>query len=72
MNNTDYSDFKPSEAFKKIKAQYDVKDETANETVASNQTTEENPVINFHKIRNEIDLIERDLEFYSNNVYIFL
>ena len=73
MNNTDYSDFKPPEAYKRIKAHYDqMEDSPINETTVNTQNFEENPVHKFHKIRLEIDLIENDLEFYSNNVYKIL
>jgi hypothetical protein len=71
MNNTDYSDFKASEAFKRMKAHYDRVDNPSiqQETTVSSQ--EENPIQKFHKIKSEISLIEQDLEFYSKNVLSF-
>jgi hypothetical protein len=69
MNNTDYSDFKASEAYKRMKAHYDRSDNLniQHETTAAS-SQEENPIHNFHKIKSEISLIEQDLDFYSKNV----
>jgi hypothetical protein len=33
---------------------------------------DENPIAKFYRIKNEIDLIEKDLEFYNKNVNFIL
>lgn len=33
---------------------------------------DDNPIQKFNRIKNEIDLIEKDLEFYNKNVFLFI
>jgi hypothetical protein len=39
-----------------------------NQTDTTSSSEDENPIYKFNKIKNEIDLIEKDLEFYKQNV----
>ena len=39
-----------------------------NQTASTSLSEDENPVYKFNKIKSEIQLIEKDLQFYSQNV----
>jgi len=43
-----------------------------NKTESTMASIDENPIAKFNKIKSEIDLIEKDLEFYSKNVKYIL
>jgi hypothetical protein len=42
------------------------------QSVSTAPTDGENPIHQFDRIKHEIDLIEKDIKFYQNNVYINL
>jgi hypothetical protein len=41
-----------------------------NQTATTSASEDENPVYKFNKIKSEIEMIEKDLQFYSHNVKI--
>ena len=48
---------------------YANQDKTYNEqSVTTAETNDEHPIDRFNRIKKEIELIEKDLEFYKNNV----
>ncbi len=60
-------------AFKKLKTEFDGLDADTsklnlNQTTSTRVSEDENPVYKFNKIKSEIELIEKDLQFYSQNV----
>jgi hypothetical protein len=79
-NNIDTSDIKPKRIYEKAKQEYDG-DKNGYTNICSKDGLsgvstkitegfydEENPVYKFIRIKKEIDMIERDLKFYSDNV----
>lgn len=41
-------------------------------SVSTDVSEDDNPLRKFKRIKNEIDLIEKDLKFYQENVLLFL
>ena len=74
-NYTDITNIQPINTYEKLKTNYDdthlsnfVKKDNETE---STELGEENPIIKFNKIKEEIDTIEKDIEFYSKHKELF-
>lgn len=70
------TDIKPAVAYKNLKPDYDLNydyPESVNETNVNSSATiaVDNPIQRFNTIKREIDLIEKDIQFYEKNVSPF-
>ena len=75
-NYVDTTDIQPTNTYEKLKHQYDESKPPATvlSVQADTEATElgdENPIVKFNKLKEEIDTIEKDIEFYSTHKELF-
>jgi hypothetical protein len=63
---------KPNESYNKLNKEYDPYNKLNVDNISNASTyIEENPITKFNRIKNEIDLIENDLKYYSEHKETF-
>ncbi len=65
--NTEFHDINTIKTYQSLKNEFDNRKKELSVT-ATAVTEEESPVEKFYRIRNEIDVIEKDVEYYKDNV----